>query len=109
MPQGEWSVSGMVSGIFAISGHALVSIGIMMLRNAFDLCVKSWQYFRTLGIPLNSVSYSLTYDIVRFKIQVGVADVSYFGFVCALYFVPNELSLSCIDRTTDFPLQRQII
>jgi len=23
------------------SGHALVSIGIMMLRNAFDSCVKS--------------------------------------------------------------------
>jgi len=28
--------------------------------------VKSWQYFRTHGTPLNSVSYSLSYDVVRF-------------------------------------------
>ena len=39
MPQGEGSVSGMVSGI--ASGHALVSIGVMTLRNAFDSCAKS--------------------------------------------------------------------
>jgi len=34
--------------------------------------VKSWQYFRTHGIPLNSASNSLSCDIVRFKIEVGV-------------------------------------
>jgi len=52
----------------------LVSIGVMTLRNAFDSCVKCWQYFRTHGIPLNSVSHSLSYDIVRFKIKVGVEE-----------------------------------
>ena len=72
VPQGEGSVSGMVCGIFLASRHALVSIGLMTLRNAFDSCVKSWQYFRTHGIPLNSVSNSLSYDVVRFKIEVGV-------------------------------------
>jgi len=36
--------------------------------------VKNWQYFRTHGIPLNSVSNSLSYDIVRFKIEVGVEE-----------------------------------
>jgi len=34
--------------------------------------VKSWQYFRTHGIPLNSMSNALSYDVVRFKIEVGV-------------------------------------
>ena len=34
--------------------------------------MKSWQYFRTHGIPLNSASNSFSYDIVRFKIEVGV-------------------------------------
>jgi len=37
-----------------------------------DSCVKNWQYFRMHGILLNSVSNSLSYDIVRFKIEVGV-------------------------------------
>jgi len=59
-------------GHFSASGHALVSIGVMTLRNTFDSCVKSWQYFRTHGILLNSVLYSLSSYIVRFKIQVGV-------------------------------------
>ena len=45
--------------------HA-VSIGIMTLRNAFDSCVKSWQYFRMHGIPLNSVKFPfLWYSQVR--------------------------------------------
>jgi len=56
----------------------LVSIGVMMLRNAFDSCVKSWQYFRT---PLNSVSYSLSYGMARFKIEVGVEE----KFMCKMY------------------------
>jgi len=43
---------------FLASRHALVSIGLMTLRNAFDSCLKSWQYFRTHSIPLNSVSNS---------------------------------------------------
>jgi len=34
--------------------------------------VKNRQYFRSHGIPLNSASNSLSYDIVRFKIKVGV-------------------------------------
>jgi len=54
---------------FSASRHALISIGLMTLRNAFDSCVKSWQYFRTHCIPLNSVSNSLSYDVVRFKID----------------------------------------
>ena len=37
-----------------------------------DSCVTNWQYFRMHGILLNSVSNSLSYDIVRFKIEVGV-------------------------------------
>jgi len=42
------------------------------VRNVFDSCVKSWQYFCTHGISLKSVSNWLSYDIVRFKIEVGV-------------------------------------
>jgi len=34
--------------------------------------VKNRQYFHLHGIPLNSESNSLSYDIVRFKIEVGV-------------------------------------
>jgi len=68
VPQGEGAVSGVVSGIF----RHLVSIGVMTLKIAFDSCVKSWQYFRIHDISLNSVSDSLSYDVVRFKIQVGV-------------------------------------
>jgi len=54
------------------SAHALVTLGVMTQRNTFDSCVKSWQYFRTHCIPLNSVSYSHSYDMVRLKIEVGV-------------------------------------
>ena len=39
-----------------------------------DSCVKNRQYFRTHGIPLNSVSHSLSYDVVTFKIEVGVEE-----------------------------------
>jgi len=48
----------------------IVSIGDMMLRNAFDSCAKSLQYFQ--NVSLNSVYDWLSYDIVRFKIRVGV-------------------------------------
>jgi len=34
--------------------------------------VKSWQYFRTHGISLKSVSNWLSYDVIRFKIEVGI-------------------------------------
>ena len=34
--------------------------------------MKNRQYFRSHGIPLNSASNSLSYDIVRFKVEVGV-------------------------------------
>jgi len=40
----------------------------MTLRNAFDSCEKLTVF------PLNSVSNSLSYDIVRFKIKVGVEE-----------------------------------
>jgi len=36
------------------------------------LMCENRQYFRTHGIPMNSASNSLSYDIVRFKIKVGV-------------------------------------
>jgi len=36
--------------------------------------VKKWQYFRTHSIPLNSLSNSLSYDVVRFKTEVGVEE-----------------------------------
>ena len=34
--------------------------------------MKNRQYFRSHGIPLNSASNFLSYDVVRFKIEVGV-------------------------------------
>jgi len=37
-----------------------------------DSRVKNWQYFCTHGIPLNFISNSLSFDVVRFKIEVGV-------------------------------------
>ena len=61
-------------GHFSASGHALVSIGVMTLRNAFDSCVKSTVFPYARYIPLNSVSNSLSCDIVRFKIEVGVEE-----------------------------------
>jgi len=42
------------------------------VRNVFDSCVKSWQYFHTDIIPLNSVNDWLSDDIVRFKIEVEI-------------------------------------
>ena len=39
-----------------------------------DSCVKTWQYFPTQITSLNSVSNWLSYDIVRFKIEVGVKE-----------------------------------
>jgi len=36
------------------------------------LVCKNRQYFRSHGILLNSASNSLSYDIVRFKIEMGV-------------------------------------
>jgi len=70
VPQGEWAVSGMVSGIFR-HFRPIHFNGRSDVRNVFDSCVKSWQYFRMHGISLNSVSNWLSYDIVRFKIEVA--------------------------------------
>ena len=57
VPQGEGSVSGMVCGIFGISAY----IGFNRPNDA-EKCIRlvceNWQYFRTHGIPLNSVSNS---------------------------------------------------
>jgi len=71
VPQGEGAVSGMVCSIFR-HFHPIHFSGRSDLRNVFDSCVKSWQYFRMHSISLNSVSKWLSYDIVRFKIEVGV-------------------------------------
>ena len=49
-------------------------MGKMTLRNIFDLCVKSWQYFCMNSISLKSVLNRLYYDIVRFKIEVGIDE-----------------------------------
>jgi len=43
-----------------------------MLRNVFDSCVKSWEYFRMDNISLESLSHWLSDD--RFKIEVGVLE-----------------------------------
>jgi len=40
-------------------------------RNVFDSCVKSWQYFRTDKILLETSLYWRFDDIVRFKIEMG--------------------------------------
>ena len=49
----------------------------MAYWSMIDSCVKSWQYFSTHPTQitsLNSVSNSLSYDIVRFKIELGVEE-----------------------------------
>jgi len=42
-----------------------------MLRNVFDSCVKSWEYFCMDSVSLESMFHWLSDDIVRFKIKVG--------------------------------------
>jgi len=76
MPQGEGAVSGVVSGIVRHFRPILYNgdIRIQTYWSIIDSCVKNWQYFRTHGIQLNSVSNSLYYDVVRFKIEVGVEE-----------------------------------
>jgi len=57
-----------------LSAPPFIWMGGMMycsLRNVFDLCVKSWQYFRTDKILLKTPFYWLSDDTVRFKIEVG--------------------------------------
>jgi len=41
-------------------------------RNVFNLCVESWQYFRTDNTSLEMFVYWLSKDIVSFEIKVGV-------------------------------------
>jgi len=41
-------------------------------RNIFDSCVKSWEYFRTDNILLETSLSWLSDDIVRFKIEMGL-------------------------------------
>jgi len=41
-------------------------------RNVCDSCAKSWLYFRTDKILLETSFYWLSDDVVRFKIEVGV-------------------------------------
>ena len=44
----------------------------MAYWSIIDSCVKSWQYFPTQNVWLNSVKEWLSYNIVRFKIELGV-------------------------------------
>jgi len=68
VPQGEESVSGMVFGVL----RKFSSNTLQWRHTDTYSCVKNRQYFRTHGIPSNSALNSLSYDIVRFKIEVGV-------------------------------------
>jgi len=68
-----------ISSSLSINIASVSANGVEMSPNAemaywsiIDWCVKNWQYFRKHGMPLNSVSNSLSYDIVRFKIEVGL-------------------------------------
>jgi len=72
LPEGEGAVSGMDSGIFGICA----CIGFNR-RDDVEKCIRLvceklaiFPYARY--IPLNSASNSLSCDIVRFKIEVGL-------------------------------------
>jgi len=43
-------------------------------RNIFDSCVKSWEYFRSANISLETSFSWLSGDIVRFKMDMGVVE-----------------------------------
>jgi len=65
-------------GDFSAFTRSLVWIGrksYFLHRNVFDSYVKSWQYFRTDKISLESMFYWLCEDIVRFKIEVVVCKI----------------------------------
>jgi len=55
---------------------ALVLIGIIDAEKCIRLVCKLTVFpvHGIVGIPLNSASNSLSYDIVRFKIEVGVEE-----------------------------------
>ena len=71
MPQGEEAVSGLVSGNFGI----FACIGFNRRDDAEKcirlVCEKLAVFPYARYIPLNSASYSLSYDMVRFKIEEG--------------------------------------
>jgi len=76
VPQGEGSVSGMVCGIFGI----WACIGFNR-RNDAEKCIRLvcekltvFPCARYTVDNLNSVSNSFSYDIVRFKIEVGIEE-----------------------------------
>jgi len=46
----------------------------MAYWSIIDSCLKSWQYFPTQNVSLNSVKDWLSYDVVRFKIELGVEE-----------------------------------
>ena len=50
----------------------------MAYRSIIDSCVKSWQYFPTQNVAWNSVNEWLSYDVVRFKIELGFEE----KFIC---------------------------
>jgi len=55
-----------VEGEGAVWGWIQCKNGVLI---DYQLVCENWQYFRTHGIPLN-----FSYDIVRFKIEVGVEE-----------------------------------
>ena len=57
-------VSGVGPGIHVLDGSPRASRRRVCFWHGFGHF--RWQYFRTHSIPLNSVSYSLSYDMVRF-------------------------------------------
>jgi len=73
MPQGEGAVSGVVSGIVRHFRPILYNGDTDILIDSRLVCEKLAVFPHT-RIPLNSVSNSLSYDIVRFKIEVGVEE-----------------------------------
>jgi len=45
--------------------------GLIFKRNVFDFCVKSWEYFHTHSISLESTFRWLSKNILKFEVSVG--------------------------------------
>jgi len=81
MPFGVVSGVGLGRGVLDFGGDRQWGRGSLGEYNAemaywsiIDSCVKSWQYFPTQITSLNSLSNSLSYDVVRFEIELGVEE-----------------------------------
>jgi len=62
----------------------------MAYWSIIDSCVKNWQYFPTQNAAWNSMNAWLSYDIVRFKIELGVKQ----KFICKNVTLRHATSLS---------------